>query len=223
MHDLEKQVSGRARFRPEGTHPKSGTGGINVGKGGHRDRLVMLIIAGSVMAGLLAATLALVPGMIGSAASDAASSPWGTCTEQVTLATSTGKMVACIDYRYTRKQFDVLKAAASYTSSSGYDLPYFTFSFRDPTSGATGFEFFSPLMHDESVYTSTTRLFDLARRTRNANIQPGDLLQVSLWATSAHTGSVDQMASVTLPLYLGGMRCPELGTSGGNGELTGQC
>ena len=148
---------------------------------------------------------------------------WGTCTEQVTLASPAGQMRACVDYRYDHGRLKVSAAAASYASSSGYDLPYFTFVFRDPSSAVIDYKFSSPFVHAENVFSHNTGLIDLARMAGGTDIHAGDVLQVSLRATSANTGYVDQVASVTLTLYPRGLSCPDLGADASYGESTGQC
>ncbi len=132
-------------------------------------------------------------------------------------------MRACVDYRYARERLRVLAAAASYASSSGYDLPYFTFAFRDPSSEVIDYKFSSPFVHAENVFSHNTGLIDLARMADGTHVRAGDVLQVALWATSAHSGDVEQMASVTLTLYPRGLWCPDLGSSANYNEGTGQC
>jgi len=129
-----------------------------------------------------------------------------------------------VDYHYVHGRLMVLATAASYAASnSGYDLPYFTFAFRDPSRAVTDYKFSSPFVHDENVFSHSTGLIDLARKAASMHIRAGDVLQVSLWATSAGTGQKDQMASVTLTLYPRGLRCPDLGADAGYDEGTGQC
>lgn len=152
-----------------------------------------------------------------------APAPWRTCTEQVTLATPVGHMRACVDYRYAHDRLKVLATAASYASSSGYDLPYFTFVFRDPSSAVIDYKFSSPFVHAENVFSHNTGLIDLARTADGTHIHAGEVLQVALRATSAHSGYVEQMASVTLTLYPRGLWCPELGSSASYGESASAC
>ena len=118
---------------------------------------------------------------------------------------------------------EVLAAAASYGASSGYDLPYFTFAFRRPDSTVIDYTFSTPFAHAENVFSRTTGLIELARKTGSTRIRAGDLLQVSLWATSAHTGEQEQMASVILTLYPRGLNCPELGAGATYGESASGC
>jgi hypothetical protein len=151
------------------------------------------------------------------------SASWRACTEQVTLASRVGQLRACADYRYAHGLLEVLAAAASYKSGSGYDLPYFTFAFRDPSSGVIDYKFSTPVVRAENVFTHSTGLIDVARMADGTNIHVGEVLQVSLWATAAASGNVVQMASVTLTLYPRGLWCPDLGSSAGYGESTGQC
>jgi hypothetical protein len=145
------------------------------------------------------------------------------CTEQVTLATATGQMRACVDYTYTYGRLNVIGAGASYASSSGYDLPYFSFAFRDPSSSTIGYKFSSPVVHAENVFSHNTGLITLAKATVGTDIHPGDVLQISLWATGAASGQVIQMASVTLTLYPRGLWCPDLGMNASYDQSTGQC
>jgi hypothetical protein len=142
------------------------------------------------------------------------------CTEQVTLAAVTGQMRACVDYTYAYGRLNVIGAGASYASGSGYDLPYFSFAFRDPSSSTIGYKFSSPVVHAENVFSDNTGLIRLAKAT---DIHSGDVLQISLWATGAASGQIIQMASVTLTLYPRGLWCPDLGTNASYDESTGQC
>jgi hypothetical protein len=148
---------------------------------------------------------------------------WRTCTETSTLATPTGQMRACVDYSYAGGRLKVTATAASYASNSGYDLPYFTFTFRNPSSAAVDYQFSSPVYEYENVFSHYTGLIELPRTSNARDIHPGDVLEVSLRAIDAHTGSVVQMASVALTLYPGGLLCPALGTSNSDNESTGQC
>jgi hypothetical protein len=147
-------------------------------------------------------------------------SPWRACTEQVTITALDGQMRACIDYSYAHGQLYVRAAAASYTSTSGYDLPYFSFAFLDPASAVVLYKYTTPVFEAENVFSHSTGLIDL---TRTAGIHAGDVLQVSLRATSAASAQVDQIASTTLTLYPRGLSCPDLGADVGKGESTGQC
>jgi hypothetical protein len=132
-------------------------------------------------------------------------------------------MRACVDYRYAHGQLKVLATAAAYASSSGYDQPYFTFAFRDPSRSVIDYRFSSPVVQNDNVFSHNTGLIDLARRADGTDIHVGDVLQVSLGARSANTGNIVQMASVTLTLYPRGLFCPDLGIDAGYGEGTGQC
>jgi hypothetical protein len=193
--------------------------------GGRRDRrrFAAVAIAGVTLAGLIVTFLLLVPRPSGPiAVATAASSPWGTCTEQVTLDTARGQMSACIDYRYEHKRLEILRAGGLYVSDSGYDLPYFRFVFRDPSSGMTDYVFSSPRDRAENVYSHKTALFNLVKKTRGIHFHSNDALEVSAWATSAHTGKALRLASVILTLYPRGFQCPSLDGTG-NGEVTGQC
>jgi len=117
-----------------------------------------------------------------------------------------------------------LAVAASYgPSNSGYDLPYFTFAFRDPANGTVGYKFASRVVHSTGVFSHSTKLIDLPRSAAR-HIRRYDELQVSLWAVSMGAGGVNQMmASVTVTLYPAGLRCPSLGPGNGPDESTGQC
>lgn len=132
-------------------------------------------------------------------------------------------MRACVDYRYAHGRLRVLAAAASYASSSGYDLPYFTFAFRDPSRAVIDYKFSSPVVQAENVFSHNTGLIDLTRKAASRDIHAGDVLQVSLWATDANSGRGNQMASVTVTLYPRGLSCPDLGADAGYGESTAQC
>jgi hypothetical protein len=147
-------------------------------------------------------------------------SQWRGCTEQVTLATLTGQMNACVTYSYVHGRLRVAATAASYKATNGYDLPYFSFVFHEPSSAVVDYRHTSPVFDYENVFSHNTGVIHLAR---NASIHAGDVLQVSLWATEASSGQVTQMASVTLTLYPQGLACPDLGASAGTNEGTGQC
>jgi hypothetical protein len=182
-------------------------------------------LAGAGVAALCAAVAGCSSG--GPAASpktaSRASASWDACTEQVTLISRVGQMRACVDYRYAHGRLKVLATAAAYASSSGYALPYFTFAFRDPSRAVIDYKFSSPVVQSDTgtgVFSHNTGLIDLARRADGTDIHVGDVLQVSLRATSSASGNVAQMASVTLTLYPRGLNCPALGA---NGESTGEC
>ncbi len=147
-------------------------------------------------------------------------SQWRNCTEQVTLATRTGQMRACVVYSYSDGQPRVASVGASYSANNGYDLPYFTFVFRQPSGAVIDYQYASPVFHAENVYSRNTGLIHLST---TADIHAGDVLQVSLRAIEASSGQVEQMASVTLTLYPQGLSCPALGTDSGTNEGTGQC
>ena len=147
-------------------------------------------------------------------------SQWRGCTEQVTLATLTGQMRACVTYRYINGRLRVAATAASYKATNGYDLPYFSFVFHEPSSAVVDYRHASTVFHSENVFSHNTGVIHL---TRTANIHAGDVLQVSLWATEANSGQVAQMASVTLTLYPQGLSCPGLGASAGTNEGNAQC
>jgi hypothetical protein len=142
------------------------------------------------------------------------------CTEQITLASPAGQMHGCVHYSYAHGLLKVTAASAAYASSSGYDLPYFTFTFREPASAVIDYKFSTPVVDAENVLSHSTGLIDLAR---TGEIHADDSLQITLRATSASSGEVVQMASVTLTLYPRGLRCPDLGPDAGFDEETGQC
>jgi hypothetical protein len=180
---------------------------------------------------LAGAAVALCAAVAGCSSSEPAASPksaslasasWGACSEQVTLSSPVGQIRACVDYHYTRGRLKVSATAASYTSSSGYDQPYFVFSFRDPARAVIDYKLSSPAVQNDNVFSQTTGLIGLGRKA-STHIHAGEVLQVSLWARSASTGNIVQMASVTLTLYPRGLSCPDLGADAGYGEATGQC
>jgi hypothetical protein len=150
----------------------------------------------------------------------AVGSRWPNCTEQITLSTRTGQLRACVIYSYPHGRLQVEAVAAEFETSNGYDLPHFSFVFRQASSAAIDYRYTSSVLHEENVPSHTTGVLHLAK---TAAIRGGDILQVSLLATNANTGQVAQMASVTLTLYPQGLSCPALGTSSGVGEGTGQC
>ncbi len=152
-----------------------------------------------------------------------AAARWGTCTEQVSLTAGQSQMEACVDYRFSGNRLEVLASAASYTSTSGYDLPYFTFTFRDPVSAVIAYKFSSPVVEAENVFSHNTGLINLPGTAASRAIRAGDVLQVSLWAAGAASGEREQMASLTLTLYPRGLLCPALGAGASYDEATGQC
>ncbi|HTX84286.1 MAG TPA: hypothetical protein VME44_19040 [Streptosporangiaceae bacterium] len=156
-------------------------------------------------------------------AASLASVSWDACTEQVTLTSRVGQMRACVDYHYAHGRLKVLATAASYASSSGYDLPNFTFAFRDPSRAVIEYKFSSAVVQANGVFSHNTGLIDLGKRAERRDIQAGDVLQVSLWAINAGSGRRDQMASVALTLYPRGLFCPDMGADAGYDEATGQC
>lgn len=160
------------------------------------------------------------PTKSGSARTAADIVSWRGCTEQLTLATLTGQMRACVTYSYGHGRLRVSAVAASYKTTNGYDLPYFSFVFHRPSSAVVDYRYASPVFEFENVFSRNTGLIHLAR---TADIHAGDVLQVSLWAIEANSGQLAQMASVTLTLYPQGLSCPQLGTSAGTNESTDQC
>jgi hypothetical protein len=188
-----------------------------------RRRLAALAVTGIAFSVLVAAVLVVAssPGGIPAAA---ASPARRACTEQLTLAAPAGQLHACVDYRYARDRLEVLAVAASYAASNGYDLPYFTFTFRDPSSTRIAYQFSSPVVKAENVFSHNTGLIHLPAKAADTRIHAGDVLQVSFRAANATQGTLGvQMASVTLTLYPLGLWCPALGPDVGTGESTGQC
>jgi hypothetical protein len=223
MSDLKSPVADRAQPGREGTTPVPVARVTGGGQQRRRPRLAA-VVTGAALAGLVAAgfVFALRPGSV--PAAPAPSSARRACTEQVTLAVPAGQMRACVDYRYARNRLEVLAAGASYTSVDGYDLPYFTFTFRDPSTGAVDYTFSIPVYHYENVFSRHTGLIDLASRAAGKRIHAGDVLQVSLRAfNNEQSVRGVQMAGVTLTLYPLGLWCPDLGPGATTDEGTGQC
>jgi hypothetical protein len=189
--------------------------------GSTRSRLAAVASVAALCAAI-AGCSSIAPTMTHPKTASLASSSWGTCTEQAVLSTQAGWIRACVDYRYTHGRLRVLAVAASYSASSGYVSPYFTFAFRRPSGAVTDYKFSSPVLHEQLVDSDNTGLIDLAGLARSGqarhavgdlgDVRTADVLQVSLWALASMSAVNTQMASVALTLNPRGLLCPALGT-----------
>ena len=98
--------------------------------------------------------------------------------------------------------------AASFRAPSSYPNPYFSFTFWNPGTKETEFQFATPEFENNFTFSHSTRLIRLARQPLSRRVPSGDVLRVSLHAVNTRLASLYLVASVSLTLNKNGLKCP---------------
>lgn len=181
---------------------------IALGDRRRRRRWSRSILAGAVAVGTVAA-IAVVASARTSASlggPQPAATPAG-CTERVALTAVDGRISGCVSYQYGPRGLRVHSVAASFTASAGFDVPNFTFMFRDQTTGKVVYQFATAPVDADAVRSYSTGPILLGARPGMRAVHRGDVLQITL-RYEANDGRVDEVATLSLSLNRHGLLCP---------------
>jgi hypothetical protein len=215
MRDLAHELRQAAESAALEARPLPAPEVMRKGDRRRRRRRSRNIVAGFLTAGAVVAAITVLAGTSSPVQRGRVQPAMpGACTERATLSVARGQLAGCVSYRYVSRGFvQVRGLEAFFRSAYGYALPYFTFAFRDPTTGRVDYQFATKAVEANAAQSHDTGRITLAEHAGVRRLPADDLLEITLHAykTQGVAPVYYTVATLVVSLNQRGLRCPENG------------